>query len=116
MNNLLEDLNNIGMDTPGALERFMNNEELYVRFLKKFLADPNMEALKESIAGQDYENAFKQAHTLKGVTGNLGLTTLYLPLSELVECLRNNSIETVDAQLESIHKEYIRACHMIENF
>ena len=65
-----------GVDVDGALERFMNNEGLLERFLKKFPADPNYGALKEALARGDADAAFRAAHTLKGVAANLSMATL----------------------------------------
>lgn len=89
MDIMLEKLKNDGSDVEDALERFMGREDLYIRFLHKFLEDTNFADLKESILKENYIEAFKFAHTLKGVTGNLGLTPLYSEVAILVEDLRN---------------------------
>ena len=44
--------------------------------LEKFLADGN------------YDEAFEQAHALKGVVGNLAITPIFGPLSDITEALR----------------------------
>lgn len=54
-----------GVDLDRTMERFMNNEGLYLKFLKRFPEDPNFAQMKENIAGGQYEEAFKNAHTLK---------------------------------------------------
>ena len=41
-----------------------------------------------ALASGDTAKAFEAAHTLKGVTGNMGLTPLYAALCTLVEPLR----------------------------
>lgn len=116
MNDLLMELQQLGMDVTGALERFVNNEALYVKFLKKFLDDPNMDALIKSISLHDYENALKYAHTLKGVTGNLGLTTLYLPLTDMVTCFRKENTEDIPQMMDSMASEYNTVCCILQKF
>jgi HPt (histidine-containing phosphotransfer) domain-containing protein len=71
-----------GIDVDGALERFMNNEALLERFLRKFPADPNYEKLTAAFATGDHEEALTASHTLKGMCGNLSL------VSRQVELLR----------------------------
>ena len=73
------------IDVDGALERFMNNEALLERFLRKFPADPNYEKLTAAFAAGDREEALTASHTLKGVCGNLSLTMLFSLLSRQVD-------------------------------
>ena len=40
-----------GVDLDRTMERFMNNEGLYLKFLKRFPEDPNFAQMKENIAG-----------------------------------------------------------------
>lgn len=70
-----------------VLGRF-RSERLVVRFAGKFLADPSYAALKTSLEEKNYEEAFRAAHTLKGVCQNLGLTRLHLSSDRLTEVLR----------------------------
>lgn len=102
---LKEQLKNVGVDVDTGLKRFMNNEALYMKFLNKFLTEPTYEQLRECIQKEDYPEAFRQAHTLKGVSANLSLTLLADKVSELVELLRNceNPTEEVSAKA----KEYM---------
>ena len=101
---MLEKLRRCGIDVENTLNRFMQREDLYVRFLNKFKQDQNFAGLKESIENEDYEEAFKFAHTLKGVAGNLGLTPLYEEVAVLVEELRKSNHILVNA----IYKEEVK--------
>jgi HPt (histidine-containing phosphotransfer) domain-containing protein len=82
----------VGMDLNSVLDRFMNNEGLYERFLVKFLEDSNFFELMKNIEAGNYEEAFFNAHTLKGVSANLGLTSIHNPLVSIVDELRDNKI------------------------
>lgn len=92
-----EQLKEGGADVETTLKRFMGNEAIYQKFLGKFPADPNYANLGAKIEAGSFEEAYKCAHALKGVVGNLGLTPIYNRVSELVEELRNKAPEEVDA-------------------
>ena len=97
-----------GVDVDGALERFMHNEGLLERFLKKFPADPSYGALKEALARGDVDAAFRAAHTLKGVAANLSMLELQRRVSEQVECLRAGDLEGAARLLPGIDESYAR--------
>ena len=77
-----------GADYETTLERFMGNEQLYLKILNMLFKDENLHKLGEAIGSGDMTSAFEAAHTLKGVAGNLGLTPLYNAVCVLVEPLR----------------------------
>lgn len=85
-----------GVDLKAVLDRFMGNEELYKKFLGKFLNDQNYTNLMTNLEQKNYAEAFKCAHTLKGVSANLGLNPLFNAVSELTELLRGKSDDEVD--------------------
>lgn len=85
---LLGRLKDAGMDVDGTLRRFCGNEELYTRFLMKFLEDRTFGEIRPLLDGGEDEKAFQMVHTLKGVTGNLGLTRLYQASIATTEFLR----------------------------
>lgn len=90
-------LEECGADVKETLRRFMGNENMYMKFLKKFPDDPNYQNLGSSLEKGDYEEAFKYAHTLKGVSANLGIVPVQTAVSGLVEELRGRKNEEVDA-------------------
>ena len=92
-----------GADVDGAIRRFMGNEALYSKFLGKFKEDTSYENLLVSLDKKDFEEAFKCAHTLKGVSANLGLDPIGQISSNLTELLRGKEASEVD--LEQVSKE-----------
>ena len=78
-----------GADTDAGLARCMNMEPFYLKLVKMELADPNFDLLAQALKDGNANAAFEAAHALKGATGNLGLTPLFAPVSELTEMLRN---------------------------
>lgn len=103
----LDLLVNNGFDVDGAMKRFLNNEALYVKCMKKFLTDDNYAKLVGAVASGDADEAFKAAHTMKGFLSNLGINKFYTALIPVVEKLREKDID-VGAQmgeLEVLYKE-----------
>lgn len=104
-----------GADVETTLKRFMGNDAIYQKFLGKFPADPNYANLGTNIEAGAYEEAYKCAHALKGVVGNLGLTPIFNKVSDLVEELRNKAAEEVDAaranelwqEIKVVYEEFI---------
>lgn len=67
----------------------LRSEGLIRKFVLKFLDDPSYGLLCASVEAQDWTEAFRGAHTLKGVCQNLALTRLYASSSQLCDALRN---------------------------
>ena len=83
-----EALRAAGMDVDGALSRLMGSEALLERLLKTFTADTNLGRLEAAAIAGDAEMGFEAAHTLKGVCGNLSMTTLFDLTSRQCELFR----------------------------
>ena len=71
-------------------DRFLNNEELYKRFLRKLPDDQNFARLQEAAAVWDAKIIELTAHTLKGVCANLGLVKLSRDFAAIVNLVRMN--------------------------
>ncbi|MBQ9157233.1 MAG: Hpt domain-containing protein [Eubacterium sp.] len=98
----IDALKRIGVNTEEGLGRCLNNEDFYFRMIKMALADGGFEKLETSLAAKDLDGAFEAAHALKGVLGNLALTPLFEPASELTELLRRKAEADYDSYLTEI--------------
>lgn len=78
----------IDINIQESLARFSNFEPMYVKYLKRFVDEPTYGALLESIAAHDLKGIETNAHTLKGVAGNLGLTSLFNGFNDIVQAAR----------------------------
>lgn len=103
------------MNLEQTLARFVNNEGMLRRFLKKFLDDQSYDKLKEAMARSDSEDAFHQAHTLKGVAGNLGLGDLFEAVGAVVELLRAGEMEKAEALFPPVEAAYENARQVIQS-
>ena len=66
-----------GIDYPDAMDRMGDNADLYKRLAFKYLDDSNFVDLVAAMDVKDFDAAYKAAHSLKGVAGNLSFAELY---------------------------------------
>lgn len=99
-------LEQAGVNYTSGLERFMNNEAMFQRFLKKFAQDDSYNQLCNALSTGDCEAAFRAAHTLKGVAGNLSMDTLFHALTSQTEQLRSGDLESARAAQPQIDTVY----------
>ena len=84
----IEELQAYGINTKEGLARCMNNSAFYFRMLGMGLKNDSFDKLEKLLAEGNLEDAFEQAHALKGVVGNLAITPIFGPLSDMTEALR----------------------------
>lgn len=77
----------MGADYQEVLGR-LYNEAMICKFVRMFLQDDSFQILEEALRRGDVKEAFRGAHTLKGVCQNLGFSNLYAPTYTLTETLR----------------------------
>ena len=91
MDKKLEKLRSLGCDIDGALERFMGDEQLYLICLDEMVADKNLDMLETALESGDGDNAFRYAHTLKGVYGNMGIKQAFKECADISSSLKSGS-------------------------
>ena len=97
----------MGADYDGVMGR-LRSERMVQKFALKFLADPSYELLTSSMAAENYEEAFRAAHTIKGVCQNLGFTALMSSSSRLTEALRSGGTPEAPALAKEVAADYER--------
>lgn len=101
----LDTLRAFGANVDEGMKRCMNNEGFYFRLIGMALEDPGFEKLETALAAGDGKAAFEAAHALKGVLGNLALSPMYAPASELTERLRAGTVEDYEPYLREIFSQ-----------
>ena len=109
MSGLQEIFQDYGADYRTTMARFVGNEAMYLHFLDLLFQDENLDKLISSLDSGDLTRAFEAAHTLKGVTGNLGLTPLYESICRIVEPLRRGEVLDYRDACQDIQLEFQRA-------
>ena len=102
MEMIFQALEEWGCDVDGALDRFLDDKELYVTCLQTVVSDVNFEKLGVSLEEQNVSQAFDYAHTLKGVFANLGLTPMFLIVQTIVEPLRAGMGNDLEVPYENL--------------
>lgn len=77
----------LGGDFDNALSR-LRREQIIEKFIYKFLDDESFSQLQEAVENEQFEEAFRAAHTLKGICQNLSFTQLYNSSFQMTEALR----------------------------
>jgi HPt (histidine-containing phosphotransfer) domain-containing protein len=106
----LDALRDWGADVDTGLSRCMNNEDFYLRMVDRAKGEEGFATLPAAIAEGRLHDAFEAAHSLKGVLGNLALTPLFAPVSEITELLRSETDTDYSALLPQIAHEHDRLC------
>ena len=104
--NMKQQLEKAGINFKTGMERFLGNETLFVSFLHKFPKDPSFSQLCIYMENSEVQAAFREAHTLKGVAGNLSLDGLSVLLVPFVERLREEKLEEAKLLFPSIREKY----------
>lgn len=95
-----------GGDYNDAMKR-LASDRLIRKYLGKMKDLSNIETIETSLASEDYETAFREAHNLKGLCANLGITKMGEHAVELTEMLRNGKPEEdANAMLEKVKEDY----------
>lgn len=109
----------MGGDLNDVMSRLMT-EQRVAKFMLRFPADPSYNGLIASLDEQKYEDAFRFAHTIKGVAQNLGFQKLYLSVNELTEALRPThelpAREVILSLLEPVKADYQKTIDTIAAF
>ena len=95
----------MGADFDNVLDRLVN-EQMVQRFALKFLNDTSYQTLEETLKEKNVEQAFRAAHTLKGVCLNLGFDNLFTVSSELTERLRAGELDGTEELFEKVKEQY----------
>ena len=88
-----------------ALARMMN-DALIVRMISKFMNDNAVLKMVSLYESKDYRTLFSNAHTLKGVAGNLSLTPLFEIASTITEATRNEDGANLDKEIKELQETY----------
>jgi HPt (histidine-containing phosphotransfer) domain-containing protein len=88
------------VDLNDSLKRVMGNTKLYVKLLGKFKDGTNLNTLEAALTAGDMEKAQSEAHTIKGVAGNLSFIELYKQSLELETQIKARSVNP--GQLEAV--------------
>lgn len=105
----------IGGNYDDVVSRF-HSEKIVKKFVLKFLNDSSYELLCNSMKDENYEEAFRAAHTIKGICQNLSITRLYEISGQLCEALRNGFTPEAPILVERTKAEYQQTLTAIKEY
>ena len=105
----------LGGDYDEVLGR-LRSERMVQKFVLRFLEDKSYDLLCSSMESGNYEEAFRAAHTIKGVCQNLSFTRLYEISNRLNEALRNGPTPEAPGLVEEVKAEYEQTVSAIRAF
>ena len=107
----------LGGDYDEALGR-LRSERLVQKFVLKFLSDGSYDLLCASLEAGSREEAFRAAHTIKGVCANLAFNTLLESSEALTEALRDGKPAQPgeEALVAKVKEDYQRTAQAIRAF
>ncbi|MBO5712427.1 MAG: Hpt domain-containing protein [Acholeplasmatales bacterium] len=79
------------------------SDALIERFLKKFILSNELNLLYSSIKDKNHDEAYRYAHTFKGMAMSLYLTDLINVSQELVDLYKSKNIK--DKKINSLYNE-----------
>lgn len=106
-----------GIDYAEAMERFGGNEALFVRLASKYANDPHFDRLEAAMASGDTAAAEREAHSLKGVAGNLSFVRLYDLAARITDALRADDLDSARAlmsELRESHEAVVEALTILQ--
>lgn len=93
-------------------------DELIEKFVFRFLSEPSYGDLRQSLEEEKYVEAFRAAHSLKGVCANLAFQRLETSSGSLTELLRiENEIDkaAVEQVFRQVTKDYTEVMDAVRN-
>ncbi|MBQ6757301.1 MAG: Hpt domain-containing protein [Oscillospiraceae bacterium] len=104
-----------------AAKKILPSDALVARFVVKLLKDGSIQKLRDGVAAGDSKAIFEGAHALKGVTANLGLTTLSDLAAEIADEYRPGRERTLSddelgAKIDELNAKFDSTSEEIERF
>lgn len=113
---LIAELKDLGANTDEAMNRFLNNEALYEKMLKKLPDSMKSGQVMEDIESGNIDGAIETAHTMKGVLGNLSITPLYEAYTKIVALLREGKPDEAKSILAQTLSDEEKVVGCIEKY
>lgn len=94
----------------------LRSDRLVQKFVLKFLDDGSYDLLCDSMSGGNTQEAFRAAHTIKGMCQNLSFTRLERSSTALTEALRGGDIASATQLLPAVKEDYAQTCEAIRAY
>lgn len=106
MQKLLMELDAIGINTIGGLQRFNFDQEVYLGFIEKFLNDQSFTMLDYAIKNKDYNLVLIYSSAMQGIASNLGFVSIESKCNGLSNAVYYN--KKINKEYEDLKKVYFK--------
>ena len=91
----------------------LRREQTVQKFIYKFLDDKSYSLFETSMANQDYDEALRAVHTIKGICQNLSFTKLYEISNAITQVLKEGDYNKAAEMAPQLAKDYSQTIHAI---
>ena len=105
----------MGSNYEEVLQR-LRSTQLIQKIILKFPSDQSFSSLLTAMEKGDREGAFLAAHTLKGISQNLGFTDLYEASAALTEVLRGETAKGQEKLVDAVKAAYEKTAAAIDRY
>lgn len=114
------------MDLKSCYEKFggdfdevlgrLRKESLVEKFMLKFLDDKSYELFETSMQQQNYDEALRGVHTLKGIAQNLAFTQLFGSSQAITKALKESDVNAAIEMSPQLSKDYHMIIDVVEEY
>ena len=112
--NIVDKLAPYGIDWADAEDRFDGNVDLYKRMALKYENDNHLVALEAAMDVKDYYEAYKQAHALKCVAGNLSFAKLFEMAAVISDALKEGEPQAAAERMGALAEAHAKVLEGLE--
>lgn len=105
----------LGGDYDSVVGR-LRREQLVKKFLLKFLDDKSYSLFVSSMEHQDYAEALRAVHTLKGICQNLSFTQLFDSSNQVTKALKENDVDLAVRLSPQLSKDFEQTIQAINQY
>lgn len=105
---LTDKLASYGIDYIDAMDRMDDDADLYKTLAMKYLDNSNYADLVASMEMKDFDEGYKAAHSLKGISGNLSFNDLFKVAAAMSDALKQGEYQAAEKMLPDLEKENAR--------
>lgn len=96
----------LGESYDEVLGRLAKDERI-VKYLNKFIEQDTCTEMLKALEANDYQEAFRMIHSLKGMSLNMGFSSYLIDCEVLCESLRNGMPDhNIDAEVKKVQDGY----------
>jgi len=114
-NPLFGALRPLDVDIDGTLSRFVENEELYEKFLRRYPDDGLLPPIMEAFENKDEEALLKTLHKMKGTSMNLGINRISEQCKDIATVIRGKEKIDLTPFIEKLKGDFNEVCETIIN-